>query len=133
MAENNFTMAIDDTLMTQQYADTFRRSEHLDPERALVAAILDDAIHEYRKYSAAHDAFGKSRFREVEEWIMHGGNGWIFSFDNVCASLASTRSTFEADCVIGKVRQRRKNESRATGVNGRHDESGLSPLSANDG
>jgi hypothetical protein len=87
MAENTFTMTSDDTLMTQQYADTFRRSEHLDPEKALVAAILDDAIHEYRKYSGAHDPNGKKRFREAEKWIMHGGNGWIFSFDNVCDLL----------------------------------------------
>ena len=40
MAENTLTMMSDDSLMTQQYADTFRRSEHLDPEKALVAAIL---------------------------------------------------------------------------------------------
>jgi len=27
------------------------------------------------------------RFREVEEWITHEGNEWIFSFDNVCEFL----------------------------------------------
>ena len=34
-----------------------------------------------------HDADGKKRFREAEEWIMRGGNDWIFSFDNVCELL----------------------------------------------
>jgi hypothetical protein len=87
MAENTFTMTSDDTLITQQYAATFRRSEHFDPEKVLVAAILDDAIQEYRKYSGAQDPKGKKRFREVEEWIMHGNNGWIFSFNNVCDFL----------------------------------------------
>ena len=86
MAENNFTNT-GDTSMVQQYLDTFRRSEHLEPEKSLLAAILEDAVQEYRKYSRAHDVDGKKRFREAEEWIMRGGNDWIFSFDNVCDLL----------------------------------------------
>ena len=87
MEENIFTNTTGDTLMVQQYVDTFRRSEHFEPERLLLAAILEDAVQEYRKYNRAHDANGKRRFREVEEWIMHDGNDWIFSFDNVCNFL----------------------------------------------
>jgi hypothetical protein len=87
MAENNFTITTDDTSMVQQYLDTFRRSEHLEPEKLLFAAILEDAVQEYRKYSEADDANGKKRFREAEEWIMRGDNDWIFSFDNLCDFL----------------------------------------------
>jgi hypothetical protein len=87
MAENNFTIMTDDASMLQHYLDTFRRSQHLEPEKLLIAAILEDAVQEYRKYSRAHDADGKKRFREVEEWIMSGGNDWIFSFDSVCDLL----------------------------------------------
>jgi hypothetical protein len=87
MAENNFTITTGDTSMVEQYLDTFRRSVHLEPEKSLLAAILEDAVQEYRKYSRAHDANGKKRFREAEEWIMRGGNDWIFSFDNVCDLL----------------------------------------------
>ena len=76
-----------DSSEAQQFLDTFRRSEYLDPETALIAAILEDAIHDYRKYRYARDAAGKERFREAEEWIMHEGNAWIFSFDNVCEFL----------------------------------------------
>ena len=89
MEENVFTNMIGDTLTTQQYVDRFRRSEHIEPERLLVAAILEDAIQEYRKYSRAYNANGKRRFRDAEEWIMYDGNDcdWIFSFDNVCNFL----------------------------------------------
>jgi hypothetical protein len=87
MAENNFTITTDDTSMVQQYLDTFRRSEHLEPEKSLCAAILEDAVQEYRKYSQADDANGKKQFREAEEWIMRGDNDWIFSFDNLCDFL----------------------------------------------
>ena len=87
MAENIFTITTGDTLMRQQWFDTFRRSEHLEPEKSLLAAILEDAVHEYRKYNRAHDVNGKSRFREAEKWIMRGRNDWIFSFENVCELL----------------------------------------------
>lgn len=87
MAENIFTTTSGDTSTAQQYLETFRRSEHLEPEKALIAAILEDAVHEYRKYNRAHDPKEKERFREVEEWIMHRGNDWIFSFDNICELL----------------------------------------------
>jgi hypothetical protein len=99
MAENNFTIMTDDTSMLQHYLDTFRRSQHLEPEKLLIAAILEDAVLEYRKYSRPHDADGKKRFREVEEWIMRGGNDWIFSFDSVCDLLG-----LDADYVRRGVR-----------------------------
>ena len=87
MAENAFTIVSGDTLVGQQYLDTFRRSEHLEPENALLAAILEDAVEEYRKYSGAHDSKGKSRFNEVEEWFNCSDKKWIFSFENICELL----------------------------------------------
>jgi hypothetical protein len=78
---------IGDNSDAQQFLDTFRRSEYFEPETALIAAILEDAIHDYRKYCCARDAAGKERFREAEEWLMREGNGWIFSFNNVCEFL----------------------------------------------
>ena len=89
MAENKAEnlYATRDETVTQQFIDTLRRSEHLEPEKALAAAILEDAIHEYRKYRRAQHATGKARFREAEHWLLHPGNGWIFSFENVCGLL----------------------------------------------
>ena len=87
MAENILTNTNGDTAAVQQYLDTFRRSEHLEPERALIVAILEDAVHNYRKYREARDREGKERFREAEEWLMEDGNDWIFSFDHVCEFL----------------------------------------------
>ena len=78
---------MEDSSETEQFLDTFRRSEYLKPETALIAAVLEDAIHDYRKYRGARDHSGKERFREAEEWLMHDGNGWIFSFANVCDFL----------------------------------------------
>jgi len=87
MKENILTMSGVDAWPQQQYLDTVRRSEHLEPEKNLLVAILTDAVHDYRKYAKVRDREGRERFREAEEWIMGGGNDWIFSFNNVCELL----------------------------------------------
>ena len=87
MAENIFAIMNGDTSTTQQFLDTFRRSEHLEPERALIAAILEDAAHEYRKYKGARGPEGKERFRAAQRWIMGNRDDWIFAFNNVCELL----------------------------------------------
>ena len=45
MSETNFVFTGNDTTLRDQYFATFRRSEHLEPEMALLVAILEDAIH----------------------------------------------------------------------------------------
>ena len=87
MKENILMMMGGDASVQQRYLDTLRRSEHWEPEKALLVAILEDAIHTYRKYRTARDRVGKERYREAEQWIMGGGDDWIFSFTNVCELL----------------------------------------------
>ena len=76
-----------DTLLPEQYLDTFRRKLHLEPEKKLMLAILEDAIACYQKYVLARDSKGKSLFRESEEWVQQKGSEGIFAFDSVCESL----------------------------------------------
>jgi len=87
MKEKILTVLADDATAAQQYSDSLRRTEHLEPEKILLLAILEDAIHGFENYRAATDRAGRERFKEAEEWIMGGGNDWIFCFDNVCAML----------------------------------------------
>jgi len=87
MQENALSIIGSDASTQQQYFDAMQRSEHLEPEKALLQAILEDAVHCYRKYATARDRAGREKFREAEEWLMGGGNGWIFSFDSVCELL----------------------------------------------
>jgi len=87
MQENAHSIIGSDAGTQQQYFDAMQRSEHLEPEKALLQAILEDAVHCYRKYATARDRAGREKFREAEEWLMGGGSGWIFSFDSVCELL----------------------------------------------
>ena len=76
-----------DTLLPDQYLDTFRRKLHLEPEKKLMLAILEDAIACYQKYLFARDSKGKALFREAEEWVEEVGGTNVFSFDSVSEAL----------------------------------------------
>jgi hypothetical protein len=76
-----------DTLLPDQFMDTFRRKSHLEPEKKLMLAVLEDAIACYQKYLIARDAKGRALFQETEEWILEKNGDWLFSFANVCDTL----------------------------------------------
>ena len=113
MTESLQHMMGGDTSVTEQFFATLRRSEHLEPEKSLLIAILQDAIHDYRKYCRARDLEGKEHFREAQKWIMAGGNNWIFSFNNICELLGLDpdyvrRGLHEPDADETKQREDRK-------------------------
>jgi hypothetical protein len=87
MKEKILSLLLSDAAVQEQYLNTLRRSEFLEPEKALLLAVLQDAIASYQKYCSARDRVGKERFSEAEHWIMHKGDDWIFTFDNVCELL----------------------------------------------
>lgn len=113
MTESLQGMMGGDTSVTEQFLATVRRSEHLEPEKDLLIAILQDAIYDYRKYRRARDPEGKGHFREAQKWIMAGGNNWIFSFNNICELLGLDpdyirRGLRESDADRTKQRENRK-------------------------
>lgn len=87
MSEHLRPLVGNDGGAAEGYYDTYKRSEHLEPERLLLLAILQDAIYCFRRYSSARDRAGRAQFRAAENWIMEQGNDWLFGFDNVCALL----------------------------------------------
>jgi len=76
-----------DTLLPDQYLDTFRRKLHLEPEKKLLLAILEDAVACYQKYLLARDAKGKALFHEAQDWLEDANGESVFAFDSVCEAL----------------------------------------------
>ncbi len=76
-----------DTLLPEQYLETFRRRFHLEPEKKLMLAVLEDAIACFQKYVFARDGKGKVLFQEAEDWVLDENGDWLFSFANVCETL----------------------------------------------
>ncbi|MDH3445160.1 MAG: hypothetical protein OEN50_14630 [Deltaproteobacteria bacterium] len=76
-----------DTVMPTQYMETFRRLTHLEPEKRLMLAVLEDGVACFQKYATARDGRGKKIFLETESWLTEEPSERLYSFANVCESL----------------------------------------------
>ncbi|HEY1269747.1 MAG TPA: hypothetical protein VGH16_20980 [Candidatus Binatia bacterium] len=76
-----------DTLLPEQYLETYRRKSFMEPETRLMLAVLEDAVACYQKYVQAEDERGMELFRDAEAWVMRRDSEWLFSFDNICESF----------------------------------------------
>jgi hypothetical protein len=74
-----------DPVLPAQYFETFRSKTHLEPEKRLMFAVLEDGITCFQKYARAQNSKGKRLFREAEDWILEEGSDWLFSFESICA------------------------------------------------
>ena len=91
-----------DTLLPTQYFETFRRKAHLEPDKRLMLAVLEDAIACFQKYVSARDNRGKAVFREAEEWILEENSHWLFSFENICEVLGFNPSYVRQGVLLWK-------------------------------
>lgn len=56
-------------------------------ETELMAAVSDNGIAGYRRFSGTQHRKRARRFADAETWIGYGDSQWVFSFDNCCAAL----------------------------------------------
>jgi hypothetical protein len=76
-----------DTLLNDQFLDTYRRHLPLEPEQRLVIAVLEDGIHAFQDNFGASHSKKRRIFDDAETWIFSDDNDWIFSFVSVCSLL----------------------------------------------
>lgn len=76
-----------DSLIPYQWSETVERKLHLQAEKRLMLAILEDAIFCFQRYLGARRRKEQRLFEETETWIMESESDWIFSFESVCQSL----------------------------------------------
>ena len=77
-----------DILADHEYLDTHRRKSHLEPEKDLMFAILEDAVRCYKAYALARSRAARRQFRDAEKWIWKNDWEWPLSFRNICEVLA---------------------------------------------
>lgn len=87
MAENTAKLFEPDALMPEQYFSNLGREAGGSNERALMLAILRDAVDCYQKYALARDPQGRDLHDEAAEWIFSSEREWPFSFENICDVL----------------------------------------------
>ena len=100
-----------DTVMPDQYLETFRRLTHLQPEKRLMLAVLEDGVACFQKYLTARDGRGKRIFQETEEWVLEEPSERLFCFANVCETLGFDADYLRQGLMRWKAAQA---ESRAT-------------------
>lgn len=78
---------VPETLLPSQYFDRVARRADHGGEFRLMLAILEDAVDVYRKLAGATDARRRALFDEAEAWIESDDASWLFSYENICATL----------------------------------------------
>ncbi len=96
-----------DSLLSEQYLETYRRKTHLEPEKRLMFAILEDAVGCFQKYVSAQRRKEMALFQEVEEWFMEKDSDEFFSFENICESLGLDPDYLRKGLMQWKEKQQR--------------------------
>ncbi len=76
-----------DILVGAQFQSTYRRRFHLDPERVLMLAVLQDAVMCFQENVTAKCKRKQTMHLEAEEWVLNKDRSYLFSFENVCEAL----------------------------------------------
>ena len=74
-----------DVILPRQFLH--KRNEGAAAERHLLIALLDDAIHCFKKNLIPQNRHQHRLFEEAEEWIFGDAGGRPFSFESVCRIL----------------------------------------------
>lgn len=76
-----------DSVLTHDYLETIRRTSHLEPEKELMLAVLEDGMGSFQQNLFANRPRDKTKFQEAEEWILEESRHWLFSFEIICEAL----------------------------------------------
>jgi hypothetical protein len=87
VAEKAMAVFQPDILIDSQFQSTYRRRFHLDPERVLMLAVLQDAVVCFQENLMAICKRKQVMHVEAEEWILNEDKSYLFSFENVCEAL----------------------------------------------
>ena len=89
--------------LDEEFADTSRKSNPIEPERALAAGVLRQAASDLRRFHESEDAIGREMYSDARSWFNSSDTEWPYSFLNVCQSLGISPEDIR-DEVFGDVR-----------------------------
>ncbi len=75
------------TILPEQFFPPPAEVDRGRGERALMRAVLEDALFCFRKYGNAKRRSQRRSAQEAEEWFWAEDYSWPFSFLNICAAL----------------------------------------------
>jgi len=102
---DQFRLLDAEAIIFDKFDEVVRRKQHLEPEKDLMLAILEDGISCFQKQLFARGHRGKNMFREAEAWIFERDTDQIFSFEGICDTLGISPSYLRAGLIAWKNRQ----------------------------
>jgi hypothetical protein len=76
-----------DVILPSQYFDMVQGRGSLTPEKKLMLAVLESAVHDFQRYRLAKGIRGRRLFREAQEWLTSREGTGVFSFAVICQAL----------------------------------------------
>lgn len=76
-----------DTLMSDEYFANYRRRIPLEPEKALLLAVLEDGVRTFQDNIFAETGKKRALMDEARAWLFTDHFEHVFSFNSVCSSL----------------------------------------------
>jgi hypothetical protein len=76
-----------DTLLSEEFFGNYRRRIPLEPEKALLLAVLEDGVRSFQDNIFAESGKKRALLDEAREWLFTDGVEHVFSFNSVCSSL----------------------------------------------
>lgn len=73
-----------DILASQQYLKTYRRINPVEPEKALLFAVLVEAVKTYQKFAFSASPRKQRLFHEAKAWLWDEEPEGFFSFRSIC-------------------------------------------------
>lgn len=70
-----------------QFKDVWYRSRAISPERALVLAVMWQAVIDLQKHRFATRRQQQRLYWEAWEWVASDDRNWAYSFSNLCDML----------------------------------------------
>ncbi len=95
-------------MLPSQYSTRVRGRGPQEAEYNLVLALLEDAVHCFKKYRFAKASSARELYLEAREWFESDDRKWPFSFENVCMILG-----IEPDFMREGLRRWEQNEALA--------------------
>ena len=77
-----------DAILPTQFYSIFKNSQHREPERRLMVAILEDAVSCLSTDLHRCNVRQRKQYEEAKAWVTADEESeWIFSFKNICEVL----------------------------------------------
>ena len=96
-------LLIPEPALPAQFHIIWHRSRAISSERALVLAVLWQAVADLQKYRFAIRRQQQRLYMEAYEWVSSTDRGWAYSFTNLCELLDLSPESLREELLNGEV------------------------------